>query len=675
MRCTMMALLLAACLAGCSEMSTASSFEQKPTATAAPSRITTAVLLDEMTDLRRLTKLPKPAYTTKQFSSYDRASKSPTENWFANQDWGQFLRVEERAGRQEHVMMDAEGPGAMVRIWSANPDGVLRIYLDGADKPAIEAPMKELLGGRTAGIPSPLSGERSKGWNLYFPIAYARQCKITSDKGGFYYHVNYRTYDKGTDVVTFNPADLTSLAGKIQDVAARLSDTRKGGGPPAERKKTPFDVQLAPGKEATLNETNGPKAICGFLVHLGAVNLQVAARTVVLNMEFDGERTVDCPIGDFFGMAPGIIPYASLPLGVTETNPADLWCHWWMPFGKKARITVRNLGDQNVHVHGAVAVMPYDWDDRSLLLHAKWRITRDLPGRPFSDWTHLQCAGTGRFVGGALHIVNFVRPWWGEGDEKIYVDGETFPSHFGTGTEDYYGYAWCSPERFVHAYHNQPNCDGPGNYGNTTVNRFHIIDDIPFNKSFRFDIENWHGDDNGRTTRAAVSYWYARPDCKDTFKPLAAEDVKYVEVPPWTVKMVKGAQEGEKLKVLEKTGNVGPQQLNEAYSNETQLWWQQGKPGDKLVLAFNSEVEGVRHVIVRLTHASDYGKVQLYVNGEKAGDVQDLYKDGHYALMPEQDLGAFPLKKGQNTLTVEIVGANEKSQKGYMFGLDYLMVK
>jgi len=71
----------------------------------------------------------------------------------------------------------------------------------------------------------------------------------------------------------------------------------------------------------------------------------------------------------------------------------------------------------------------------------------------------------------------------GEGDEKIYVDGETFPSHFGTGSEDYYGYAWGSTEVFTHAYHNQPRCDDPKNYGNTSVNRFHVIDDIPLTKA------------------------------------------------------------------------------------------------------------------------------------------------------------------------------------------------
>jgi hypothetical protein len=629
-----------------------------------------------MLDLRRLTKFPDPAYTTKQFSSYDPASKTHSDHagWFANGDRGHYLRVEEVEGRKEHVMLDAPGPGAIVRIWSANPEGTLRIYVDDIRTPVVEADMKQLLGGEVPGFPQPIAGMRARGWNLYFPIAYAKGCKVTSDKGGFYYHVNYRTYEPGTEVQSFKPEDLKRLGVKIQDYAQWLSDPRQGGGPPAERTKKPFDSTLTMNQEAELWTMDGSKAVCGFLVHLDAKDLKAAARQVVVYMSFDGEQTVECPVGDFFSTAPGLIPYASLPLGVTDTDVPDLWCHWWMPFSKNASIKVKNLGEQDVRIHGAVAVMPYDWDDRSLLFHAKWRIDKVVPSRPMTDWEHLACNGRGRFVGGALHLINPVKGWWGEGDEKIYVDGEEFPSHFGTGTEDYYGYAWCSPERFVHAYHNQPNCDGPGNYGNTLVNRFHIIDDIPFTKSFKFDIENWHWDDKCDTVRAAVSYWYARPKGSDFFGPITADDVKPAEIPEYQVRRVPGAIEGEKLKVVEKAGTVGIQGLGERWSGEQHLWWTEGKPGDKITLAFRADEAGRKHVIVRMTKAADYAIVQLYINGRKTGAPIDLYNNG---VVPteETDLGAFDLKKGQNTLTVEIVGANDRAAKAYMFGLDYLRLK
>ena len=91
---------------------------------------------------------------------------------------------------QGHVLAEMDGPGSVVRIWSADPAdaGNIRIYLDDAKEPVIEAPLAELLGGKwktkidgkeTTPFPDPIACERSRGFNLYFPIAYAKHCKIT----------------------------------------------------------------------------------------------------------------------------------------------------------------------------------------------------------------------------------------------------------------------------------------------------------------------------------------------------------------------------------------------------------------------------------------------------------------------------------------------------------------
>lgn len=646
---------------------------------AAPA-ISTDTLLDDLVNLERLTRLPDPAYTTKQFSSWDRASKSPSDNWFANNDAGQYLRVEDKDGRKEHVMMDAQGPGAIVRIWSANPKGTLRIYIDGNDTPVLAYPMEHILGGRVTGMPVPLAGQRAKGWNLYFPIPYAKHCKVTSDDGGFYYHVNYRTYAPGTEVRSFAPADLERFSNKIYEVAGKLVSPRMSVPPPADRVRQMYDVKLAPGVEEKIFEIQGSRAIVGFLTHILADDVETAARSVIVKMTFDGNQTVESPIGDFYGTAPGLTPYASLPLGITEGSMPDLWCHWWMPFARSATVRFTNLGEQTVQLNGGVSTVDYQWNDRSLHFCAGWRQEKKVPTRPFTDWTHLECTGQGRFVGGHLHIQNPVRIWWGEGDEKIYVDGETFPSHFGTGTEDYYGYAWCSPERFVHAFHNQPRCDGPGNYGNTSVNRFHIIDDIPFTRSFKFDIENWHWSEDSYTNRAAVSYWYARPGGQSFFKPITKADVVLEDLPVHVAHKVEGCQEGESLKVLEVTGGKAEVQdltgFMQKFSGDRHLWWMGNpKPGDKLTVAFDSSEAGRKNIEVNLTKANDYAIVQLYINGQKAGDPIDLYNNGVVPTGPV-DLGRFELVKGkENKLTVEIVGANEKAFKSYMFGLDYILVK
>ncbi|MCY3020692.1 MAG: DUF2961 domain-containing protein [Planctomycetota bacterium] len=627
-----------------------------------------------MTNLAKMAEFPAPAYTCKQFSSYDRASKSPTENWFANNDCGQYLRVEDRNGRKEYVMMDAPGPGAIVRIWSANPAGNLRIYIDGAEKPALESPMNEILGGKYLGLHRPIAGEYSKGWNLYLPMPYAKSCKVTSDKGGFYYHVNYRTYPADTKVASFSAEQIKTLDAELKDLAAKLAAPGDLNAPPAGAETKAFETALAPGAAAVLGAFTGPQAVRRFRVLWAPTGdrEEPALRGVVVQMTFDGETTVAAPLGDLFGTAPGINPYESLPLSVAKDGRLD--CRWVMPFKKTAEVKVTNHGKAPVALKGEIVTAPYTATDATMLFHAKCRIEHDVPTEPKIDWNYMTAKGKGVFAGVAFAIDNPVKDWWGEGDEKIYVDGETFPSHFGTGTEDYYGYAWCFPALFTHAYHNQTRCDGPGNFGRTSVNRFHILDRIPFTTDFRFDMELWHWK-KCNVNMAVTDYWYAMPGATDGFKPLQADDValRPVPEPPATTK-VKGAIEGEEMKIIEQAGTAEPQDWEQT-SGGRHLWWHAGhKPGDTLVLGFNVKDAGTYRVSGRFLKAADYGIAQFAINGQKAGDPIDFYNDG-VIVTPDIELGTFELKAGENKLSVTITGANEKAAKAYMVGIDYLLLK
>ncbi len=114
------------------------------------------LLLEEMVDRDCIARLPKPAYTCRQFSSYDRNSTEPgSPTWWANSDRSYFVRIEDNNGRKEHVLMDVGGPGAVVRFWATwhGPgggefsNGTLRVYLDKKAKPVIEGPMADLISG------------------------------------------------------------------------------------------------------------------------------------------------------------------------------------------------------------------------------------------------------------------------------------------------------------------------------------------------------------------------------------------------------------------------------------------------------------------------------------------------------------------------------------------------
>lgn len=635
--------------------------------------ITVESLLRELNDLDNLAEFPEPPFTCRQFSSYDRASKSPEDakGWFANADAGQFLRVDERDGRKEHVMMDADGPGAIVRIWSANPKGTLRIYLDEGETPTIEAPMSAWLGGTFAGVPVPLAGERSRGWNSYFPVPYARHCKVTSDEGGFYYHVNYRTYPAGTDVTTMQAEDFARLAPLTYELAAKLLVPGERAAPRGA-KPTARTLQLAPGRSEYVDLGGGPGAIVSLSAQLTDGDPVEGLRSIVLELTFDDEKTVSAPLGDFYGAAPGINAYQSLPLGVTRDG--RMRCNWVMPFEKSARLALTNTGGRpfTVQLEALTAARP--WTQRSMHFHCDWKSAIDVPTRPMIDWNYLAAGGQGVFVGAAFNIANPVRAWWGEGDEKIYVDGESFPSHFGTGTEDYYGYAWCWPGLFSHAFHNQPRCDGPGNYGHTAVNRWHIVDRIPFTRDFRFDMELWHWHETCKVTMSVATYWYARPGAKSDTPRIEPAALALKLLGKYEPPRVAGAIEGETLRIVEKKGRTEAQGLD-GCSGESHLWWTQAQPGDRLVLAFPAAAAGPHRVLIHCVKAGDYGIHKLTINEQPAGEPIDFYHAPGIAMSKEIDLGTFELKEGDNTLAVEVVGKNEKAAKGFMFGLDYIRLE
>ncbi len=635
-------------------------------------------LLSEMTDLSVLSEFPSPPYTCRQFSSYDRhstdAAVQTDQNWYANGDAGQFIRSEKHGDRTEYVMMDTAGPGAIVRFWSANANdgGTVRFYLDGASTPTIEMPMQDMLNGKNWPYVAPIAGVHSMGWNSYLPIPYAKHCKVTADKNRFYYQLNYRSYGPKVKVRTFKPTDIEKNRQAIMEVARVLAHPETIEAKHKPKDAMPVGLRLTPGAQDELM-VHGKGAIVRFTLKATAADMESALRKTLLSISFDGEAgpSVLCPLGDFFGSAPGLNVYAGLPLGMRADGV--MYCNWVMPFQKQAAFRFVNNGTETVTLSGSIVKTKQGWNNRSLYFHAKWRMEEPIPTRPRRDWTYVSTIGQGVFVGDSLNITNPVAAWWGEGDEKIYVDGEKFPSTFGTGSEDYYGYAWCCPEPFMHAYHNQPRCDGPGNYGQTSVNRFHIMDNIPYTTSFKFDIEVWHWADT-KVGMAAVSYWYARPGGTDDFRPVVASDLRIPALPGH--KKVKGALEGEDLEVLARSGGVTEKQPLDAmeWSGGNHLWWRGAKVGDTLTLALPVEKAGNYDVLAVFTRAPDYGIMQLAINGQDVGEPMDFYARGINHTR-ERSLGTYSLKAGKNELKVRITGKNDRAVPNYMFGLDYILLR
>ena len=359
----------------------------------------------------------------------------------------------------------------------------------------------------------------------------------------------------GTSVKTFDPGDPQRCASVVESVVSALKNPEPLAAARAGGEEHEHELTLSPRAGWTTDLDAAPEGSVLYDLEctVSAPDRAAALRGMLLEMRFDGQATVSTPLGDFFGTAPDANPYTSLPLEVKEDG--TMICRWWMPFRKKLSLSLRNLSEEKVQARVKMRAVPAPFEQGTLYFHAKWRQERAIPTRPMRDWTFMTAKGRGVFVGDALYVANPVKNWWGEGDEKIYVDGETFPSHFGTGTEDYFGYAWCSPDLFTHAYHNQTRCDGPGNYGHTAVNRWHILDRIPFRNAFRFDMEVWHWKEV-KIDYAALCCWYADAACTDDFPSLEADPEALLLhlLPPYRVHKVKGAIEGEELEVKEKTG-------------------------------------------------------------------------------------------------------------------------
>jgi hypothetical protein len=300
------------------------------------------------------------------------------------------------------------------------------------------------------------------------------------------------------------------------------------------------------------------------------------------------------------------------------------------------------------------------------------------------DWMVVKTEGRGRFCGMMLHVwsprggqcgletvkASHGQYWWGEGDEKFFVDGEKFPSTIGTGSEDYFGYAWSSGRKFFQALHNQPSNNGD-NVGHLSVNRWHIADNVPFQTSFESAIEKYFS--NKRPTQfACVAYWYQAPGGNDPYLPLPLNERVGYCTQPFSVE---GAVEGEFMKVLEKTsGNLRRQGMDDfkggKWGFSQQLFWTETKVGDKLTLAVPVKTAGKYDLSVQLTKAGDYGIVQMYWDGEKVGDPVDCYSE-EVVTSGELKLGTRDLTAGQHKLTLEITGKNEKA-RGLIAGLDYV---
>ena len=662
--------------------------------------VTMGTLIDELSDFERLTQLPSQPYKYVQFSSYDRRSTKVSEpGWFANSDgfgnepipdFEEVLKAPDKDGIGEYLVCDVKGPGAIVRLWTARNYGKIRMYLDGSlvyDGDAAGF-FWEIAQKLSNGDVSDDMGKILRQYDAtYYPIPFNKSCRIEwvgTIKKLHFYHVGIRMYERPCKVETFKAENVgkylpnLAKACKALDVSTNSAGNISGA--------VSINETVKEGSKTVIFKDKGSKAVEYLSFKIWDGNIDKLLRQNILNIYFDGSSIpqVQSPIGDFFGAAPGINPYQSLPFNVYPDGTME--CRFCMPYKDSVRIEIKNASGQDVKIEGKIKTRPYKWEDgKSMHFRAKWRINHNITASDSDiiDVPYLLAFGQGRVVGAATYLLNPTQAptshgnWWGEGDEKIFVDDDKFPSFFGTGTEDYYNYSWSATSIFSYAYCGQPRNDGPGNRGFVCNYRWHISDDIPFNEKLAFYIELLHhgvvpGFDYGR-----MVYLYALPDMLDDHMDISMDDIREQHLTGWEPIAFKGSA-GYKFynaeDVVATRTNLTFEE-NTLWSGDKLLVWSPTQKGEKISFIVPNSLEGVENkMVITFAHFPEGGDVSVYVNSIltkfKGKEILNLFEPYH-RVSRKYTSTPLKLKKGENEITIECVG----DPTGKKVGIDFIWVK
>lgn len=441
------------------------------------------------------------------------------------------------------------------------------------------------------------------------------------------------------------------------------------------------NFRIDPGQTHVLMDEKGPGIITHiWLTFLGpepqawAPNGSANHQEMLLRIYWDGNPrpAVEAPVGDFFANCFGKrSSVLSMPVIVEDADSYN--CFWHMPFRKSARVEIVNESDKPI----SLLYYNIDWIEKKSLpkdtpyFYAQYR--QEYPAVSGKDYVVLETTGKGHYVGTVLAVRSRSPSWFGEGDEKIYIDGEKEPSIWGTGTEDYFLSAWglktTSTLYFGVPYFDQWGIVG----GHTSAYRWHINDPIVFNKGIKVTLEHfgWISPDENPDRKstswnereddyASVAFWYqtgtptfdARaPHARARRLPNLDRVVSFARDAP---RHGPGPSSRQQLAHFE-----GPQLLYRP-EKQDEAW---------LEIPFEVARKEPLRLLLSLTKSYDFGIYQAYVitpEGErvKVGGPIDLYSPDIVGY--EAHLLDFWPEPGRYLLRLECVGRNPASGGVYL---------
>lgn len=481
--------------------------------------------------------------------------------------------------------------------------------------------------------------------------------------------------------------DLGSLAQSQEGRSRRVTSTRHENGRPVGEKTelSNYDnFRVEPGKSHVVMDVKGSGVITHiWFTFLGPEPQQWAPQgsathqDMLIRMYWDGAEKpqVEAPLGDFFancfGRRDEVI---SLPVLVEDGDSYN--CYWHMPFRKSARIEIVNQGKQNVNL----LYYNVDWIEKPVAadtpsFHAQYR--QEYPAVNGRDYTVLETTGKGHYVGTVMAVRSRSPSWFGEGDEKIYIDGEREPGIWGTGTEDYFLSAWglkkTSTPYFGVPYFDQWGIVG----GHTSAYRWHITDPIVFQKGIKVTFEHfgWISPDENPDYKSmswnereddisSVAFWYQTGPSSFGARAPAGPQRRL----PSLERITAFARDNADRHGV---GDTTRQRLG-FYDGDQLLYMPEKAEGAWLEIPFIVREKEPLRLLLNATTSYDFGRYQAYLDGVKIGGPMDFYsaeiENREFHLLD------FWPERGDYVLRLECIGKSPRSD-GFYLGLESVRLR
>jgi hypothetical protein len=441
------------------------------------------------------------------------------------------------------------------------------------------------------------------------------------------------------------------------------------------------NFNVPPGATHVLMDAKGPGVITHIWITFLGPEPQGWARKgsanhqeLMLRMYWDGNPrpAVEAPVGDFFANCFGErAEVISVPVVVEGADSYNAF--WRMPFRRSARIEIENQSDKPL----SLLYFNIDWIKLDRLaedtpyFYAQYR--QEYPVRKGQDYVLLETKGKGHYVGTVLGVRMRSPAWFGEGDEKISIDGEAKPSIWGTGTEDYFLSAW-GLEKASTPYFGTPFFDYRTIGGHVASYRWHLHDPVVFNTAIKVTIEHmgWMSEDENPDFKAtswnereddysSVAFWY------QTGVPTFAErapgagerrlpSLARTAVPAWDPAAPRRHGEGEIA------------QATDEMTGGDILVYRPARPaGAWLEIPIEVGAKEPLRLEIGAMRSPDGGLYQAFLDGVKIGEPLDFYAGARSgSVFPLLDFWPDP---GRHALRLECVGKGARSA-GYACAIE-----